>query len=224
MKVLLGGIVLIVVLGLAGFFYRNALEHPKATVTACTLEAKICPDGTTVGRTGPSCSFAPCLPPNVSLDSVKIAFALPDGYAADESAPSAETGVVAAYVKTSSTTNALQTITIRDFPITMGSTSDEVILAHTMLEPADRPPKDMSEFSPKIIGTRTFSEITIERFEGVVQSAYFFPRQNDVLEFDIVEQDVENWSSPNLIVDNLPAHQALIKMLSTLEDASPRPN
>lgn len=27
----------------------------------CTLEAKICPDGTTVGRSGPNCEFAPCL-------------------------------------------------------------------------------------------------------------------------------------------------------------------
>jgi hypothetical protein len=27
---------------------------------ACTEEAKICPDGSAVGRTGPGCSFAPC--------------------------------------------------------------------------------------------------------------------------------------------------------------------
>lgn len=28
--------------------------------TGCTLEAKICPDGSGVGRTGPNCEFAPC--------------------------------------------------------------------------------------------------------------------------------------------------------------------
>ncbi len=27
---------------------------------ACTLEAKICPDGSAVGRTGPNCEFSPC--------------------------------------------------------------------------------------------------------------------------------------------------------------------
>lgn len=27
---------------------------------ACTMEAKLCPDGTAVGRTGPNCEFAPC--------------------------------------------------------------------------------------------------------------------------------------------------------------------
>lgn len=26
----------------------------------CTMEAKICPDGSAVGRTGPNCEFAPC--------------------------------------------------------------------------------------------------------------------------------------------------------------------
>ena len=27
---------------------------------SCTKEAKLCPDGTSVGRTGPNCEFAPC--------------------------------------------------------------------------------------------------------------------------------------------------------------------
>jgi hypothetical protein len=33
-----------------------SLEEP----VACTMDAKICPDGTAVGRVGPSCEFAPC--------------------------------------------------------------------------------------------------------------------------------------------------------------------
>lgn len=33
-------------------------EEPE--YTACTLEAKICPDGSSVGRTGPNCEFAAC--------------------------------------------------------------------------------------------------------------------------------------------------------------------
>ena len=27
---------------------------------ACTMEAKLCPDGSSVGRSGPKCEFAPC--------------------------------------------------------------------------------------------------------------------------------------------------------------------
>jgi len=30
---------------------------------ACTQEVKVCPDGTSVGRTGPNCEFAPCVTP-----------------------------------------------------------------------------------------------------------------------------------------------------------------
>jgi hypothetical protein len=29
---------------------------------ACSMEAKLCPDGSAVGRTGPNCEFAPCPP------------------------------------------------------------------------------------------------------------------------------------------------------------------
>ncbi len=223
MKTLFAGIVLIVVLGLAGFLYRNVLEHPATNVpgTACTLEAKICPDGTTVGRSGPSCEFAVCPFPNVSIDSVGISFALPAGYAADENAYGAEPTLVGAFVRPASTTNALQTITVHAYPVPVGSTTNEAILAHATLEPSDMPPKGMSAFTPKIVGTRTFSEITTERFEGVVTTLYFLPRKSDVLEFSIVEQDVANWTNANLIPDNLPEHQALLKMLGTLEDATP---
>ncbi len=30
------------------------------SMQACTLEAKICPDGSSVGRSGPNCEFAAC--------------------------------------------------------------------------------------------------------------------------------------------------------------------
>jgi len=35
-------------------------ESPTPTSKACTLDAKLCPDGTYVGRTGPNCEFATC--------------------------------------------------------------------------------------------------------------------------------------------------------------------
>ncbi|MDO8633666.1 MAG: hypothetical protein Q7K34_00030 [archaeon] len=36
--------------------FFGCIEPP----VACTLEAKICPDGSAVGRVGPNCEFAPC--------------------------------------------------------------------------------------------------------------------------------------------------------------------
>jgi len=38
---------------------RNFVEVVAGGV-ACTMEAKLCPDGSAVGRTGPNCEFAPC--------------------------------------------------------------------------------------------------------------------------------------------------------------------
>jgi hypothetical protein len=35
---------------------------------ACTEEAKVCPDGSAVGRTGPDCAFAPCPEEAAPLD------------------------------------------------------------------------------------------------------------------------------------------------------------
>lgn len=38
-----------------------SVNSPDAeTPTACTLEARLCPDGSYVGRVPPSCEFAPC--------------------------------------------------------------------------------------------------------------------------------------------------------------------
>jgi len=38
---------------------------PPEGATQCTLDAKICPDGSTVGRQGPNCEFSPCPPVTV---------------------------------------------------------------------------------------------------------------------------------------------------------------
>lgn len=36
---------------------------PTSKIVACTMEAKICPDGSAVGRSGKNCEFAPCPTP-----------------------------------------------------------------------------------------------------------------------------------------------------------------
>ncbi|MEP7167657.1 MAG: hypothetical protein ABI758_06820 [Candidatus Woesebacteria bacterium] len=43
------------------------------TVRPCTLEAKICPDGSSVGRQGPACEFAEC-PLSASTESATPVF------------------------------------------------------------------------------------------------------------------------------------------------------
>lgn len=49
---------------IGGIFY---FKYKPAQLIACTQEAKLCPDGSAVGRVGPNCEFAKC--PDVSVMS-----------------------------------------------------------------------------------------------------------------------------------------------------------
>jgi hypothetical protein len=65
-------IVIILLAALVGYFAGRTNQPIKPlpspvspspsteTIVACTMEAKICPDGSSVGRSGPKCEFAPC--------------------------------------------------------------------------------------------------------------------------------------------------------------------
>lgn len=48
--------------------YRN----PKNETVACTMEAKMCPDGSYVGRTGPKCEFETCPPPKATSTEIEV--------------------------------------------------------------------------------------------------------------------------------------------------------
>jgi len=53
--------IIILLIGILIYTYtQNANQSP--TFTACTLEGKVCPDGSVVGRAGPNCEFAECPP------------------------------------------------------------------------------------------------------------------------------------------------------------------
>lgn len=45
-------------------------EIPSGVV--CTMDAKICPDGSAVGRTGPNCEFAACPTPAATSSTVTV--------------------------------------------------------------------------------------------------------------------------------------------------------
>lgn len=61
------GILIVVLVLITGVYFLSkqakndvdSNENPNEQV-ACTMEAKICPDGSSVGRSGPKCEFAEC--------------------------------------------------------------------------------------------------------------------------------------------------------------------
>lgn len=57
LTIIIGLVLLAVVWG--GWVVYDASRAEQGGV-ACTLDAKICPDGSAVGRVAPNCEFAPC--------------------------------------------------------------------------------------------------------------------------------------------------------------------
>ena len=71
--------------------YFDTLEIDDEGI-ACTMDAKLCYDGSAVGRSGPDCTFDPC-PDNMELfmDTViGISFGYPDHYVVAQDVPSEE--------------------------------------------------------------------------------------------------------------------------------------
>jgi len=221
MKSLLLGIVLIIILGFGGLVYRNTVEHPSQPI-ACPMDALVCPDGTSVARTGISCTFPACLPPNVSLADVGISYAVPAGFTATEFPDSAS---IAAYEKPpANASTSPADLIIRRFTITASSDSASspqatalATIEKTAIGGASGLPVPATSFSSTVLGTHRFTVVSIERFEGVVDTAYYLARGTDVLRFDAIDRDIMSWTDPNLDTTTLPANVALRKLLATLE-------
>ena len=219
MKQLLAGVVILFVVGFGSFLYRNIMERPQVggPDVVCTMEARVCPDGSSVGRTGPRCEFAPCAFPNVEVSGVGVSFVAPAGYAQDTTTYASDRSVLYALTKPSLSGNPKHTILVRQYPISEEETGESVMLAATRFQSADEQATDTSRFATLPLGTQTLQEVTIERFEALVHTRYYLLREKDVIAFDIIEHDVTGWMEPNLSIRSLPEHQALIGALRTLQ-------
>ena len=58
------GVILITVLTFGAVYVLQVKPIPKTEGVMCTMEAKLCPDGSSVGRGGPACEFAACPTPS----------------------------------------------------------------------------------------------------------------------------------------------------------------
>lgn len=208
MKKFFLGLGFVVVVSVAGLVYRNAAEHPSQPI-ACPMDAEICPDGTSVARVGNSCTFSACPFPNVSLPDVGIAFAVPAGFA---SANPPDAASIASYT-TSATTST--TIVIRRYTVAASSTPLETV-RETAIANASGMPVSVTALTSITFGEYHFTQVSIERFEGVIDTAYYLPREKDVLRFDAIDTSTD-WTNPNLDVSTLPAHAALAKLLTSLQ-------
>lgn len=212
MKELLLGILFIIILGFGGLVYRNAIEHPTRSI-ACPLDALLCPDGTSVARTGNSCAFLACPLPNVSLSNINISFALPEGLV---SVGTIGEESIASYSLSISSSTDVADIIIRRYAISASSTAFSTI-KQTAISTTSELPIAATSFTSIMIGNRRFTVVTIDRSEGIIDTAYYMARGTDVLRFDAIDKNVVNWTDANLDISSLPAHSALAKLLATLQ-------
>lgn len=96
LPLIIAGIIFIFLVTIGAYYLGKKTNNPvtptiQPTFRACTEEAKVCPDGSTVGRTGPNCEFAPCPTKTNSQNNIedkacggimgeKGEFACPTGY------------------------------------------------------------------------------------------------------------------------------------------------
>ncbi len=67
--------------------YWYITQVQQVPIVACTLEAKLCSDGSYVGRVGPKCEFAACPNKPVSNNCTQEAKLCPDGSAVGRTGP-----------------------------------------------------------------------------------------------------------------------------------------
>lgn len=212
MKSLFLGIALILLIGVGGFLYRNAVEYSAQPIT-CPFDAQMCPDGTSVSRRGTSCTFPVCPPPNVILQTISIAFAVPAGFSSSTPPDGAS---VAAYRLASASSTDQADIVIRQYSIDASSTALAVI-QQTAISLTSGTPAPVTAFSSTVIGTHRFTVVSIERFEGVIDVAYYLTRGTDVLRFEAIDKNVMQWTDPNADLSVLPGQVALRKLLGTMQ-------
>lgn len=211
MKGLLLGILFIIIVGVGGLVYRNAVENSDQPVV-CPVGTLTCPDGTSVSRVGTSCVFPACPAPNVSFSDIDVAFALPGGFV---SASPPDAASFAAY-EAPTTGVSSSTIIMRRYVINASSTALDTIEQTAIGSPSGLPLSSTS-FTSTVLGSHRFTVAAIERFEGYVDTAYYLARGTDVLRFDAIDTGVTNWTDPELDVSALPANTALKKLLTTLQ-------
>ncbi len=88
LKIIIGALAVIgaitVIVAIAGFYRFNFTDGGDIVTprghdqVGCTMEAKICPDGSAVGRSGPKCEFALCPTVSATHEDIRVMSPKPD--------------------------------------------------------------------------------------------------------------------------------------------------
>jgi len=205
MKELFLGIIFIILLGLGSLVYQNAVNKPHIEEpVACTLEARMCPGGGTVGRTGPLCEFEAC-------PSDAIEFDAPAGFI--DSLPilsSMVEGRIGFYIKEPSTIS--NNITIFVHQTSEEESFEDLLIKKVQLTPSDLHP-ELEDFEILELDGREVYRIVNERFEATVEVTYGIPLDGFLVLVSLRDIAVQNWMGDFNIEDleDLETVEAVVK-------------
>jgi hypothetical protein len=207
--------VLSVLLGLVimagGLMYRVVVDE-RTHALSCPVQSRTCPDGTQVTHAADSCDFPTCAPPNVTLASAKIVFALPEGYEAEN----VQKGELARFGASATSSEQKEQIVVRMYPILATSTAVEVMQATALRVPSGERVSP-ADFASLTLGpTYRFAAVTVQKTDTAITVAYYLARPTDVLRFDATDYGV-NGTDGSLVIAELPAQKAVRALLGTLQ-------
>lgn len=170
--------VIFAILIVGGISYMAYTSPHSTEPVFCTADAKMCPDGSYVGRTGPRCEFAAC--PGASNESLKTY-------------TDAETGATFEYPETLSTTY----ISTTDWPPLL-----QIVDGTYECREAGREIDRAGKTEKKVINGRNYCVTTVT--EGAAGSiytmqAYAFPKGNNqvaILTFGLRATQCGNYDNP----------------------------
>lgn len=209
MKELSLGVLLLILVGFGSFLYQNAKDRPPIDrgPFACTLEAKICPDGSTVGRQGPACEFEAC-----TTDAVS--FAAPTGYIDTlRLLSSFVEGRIGFYTKEPNVIS--NNIVVYAYPKTETRTLESVLTTTIPLSPSDLYP-EVEDYEVVTIGDREVYQIVNERFEATVEINYVLDLEEFVVVVSHRDIAVENWME-DFTLDELEDLQIVEEVVASIE-------
>jgi hypothetical protein len=211
MKELIALLAFVLVVGVGGFLYRNALERPLVGggggVSPCASDAQICPDGTAIARSGAACAFAPCPFPNVEIGD--IALVVPSGFVA-VTAATTDPAVVGVFDAAALSGAAGGRIEVRHYAVPAGASANETVLA-TAQSVEGALPESMLAFTPIIVNGATFEVIDLGTPEAP-RTGYYLLRESSVLRIDAIEPPAGEGAER---AQGQPVREAVLKMLGT---------
>jgi hypothetical protein len=223
-------LVCLILLTIAGVAYYVA-HNPLVTMPApqgaiCTMEAKLCPDGSYVGRGGPRCEFAVC----PTAPATWRTYHQPEqGWEVKyppvlEVYPTAPGGNLTSFQSASFYNNEEKDLDNEhavDIAISKISNSSDgfpqQLINATVYDGSGLHPKSFDEFtSVTINGNENFYYLRTGVFESVLSLVYYYPTNKGIYAFNLVARGVD-WTNPNYNPDTDPAHLILKQMLPTFK-------